>query len=340
MTHGLRQAGINVLAGVDNDPKCKETYEYNNPGSKFINVDITKYQAEELQNELQIPQNDDEMIFIGCSPCQYWSIINTNKTKSQQTKNLLVDFQRFIEYFKPGFVLVENVPGILKKSSESILPDFLKFLDDNGYNYDKNFLNLNHYGVPQNRIRFSLIASRIVGNIKLPEAESNENLTVQNFIGTQNGFPEISVGNKDNTDFSHTTMNLTEKNVERLRKTEKNGGTRLSWAEDETLQNPGYVGKNNSFRDVYGRMKWDKPAPTITTKFYSISNGRFAHPIEDRGISIREGATLQTFPKNYVFKTNSMQQAAKMIGNAVPPEFAKRIGKQIKSLNSRLNFDG
>ena len=114
MTHGFKSAGINVLAGIDIDHSCKETYEYNNKGSIFIEADIKNYSFKELKKETGIKINDDELIFIGCSPCQYWSIIKTNKTKSVETKNLLTDFQRFVEYFKPGFVVVENVPGILK----------------------------------------------------------------------------------------------------------------------------------------------------------------------------------------------------------------------------------
>ena len=113
--------------------------------------------------------------------------------------------------------------------------------------------------------------------------------------------------------------------------TPHDGGNRLSWASQPDLQLQCYAGKDDIFKDNYGRMWWNRPSPTITTKFFSISNGRFAHPDEDRAISIREGATLQSFPKDYVFKTNSIAGAARIIGNAVPCEYARRLGETIIS---------
>jgi DNA (cytosine-5)-methyltransferase 1 len=111
-----------------------------------------------------------------------------------------------------------------------------------------------------------------------------------------------------------------------LEKTRKDGGDRLQWKNDKELQLKCFEGKDNSFKDTFGRMWWNRPAPTITTKFFSISNGRFAHPEENRPLSLREGATIQTFPKNYIFKTKSIYTTAKLIGNAVPPEYARRLG--------------
>jgi len=112
--------------------------------------------------------------------------------------------------------------------------------------------------------------------------------------------------------------------------TPKNGGTRLSWKDVKELQIDAYRGDDTIFKDVYGRMLWDKPAPTITTRFNSFSNGRFGHPEENRAISLREGATLQTFPKTYIFTENNMAITARQIGNAVPPELARRIGLKLQ----------
>lgn len=116
MTCGFRQAGIRVLAGIDIDPNCKETYEANNKPAKFIEADIKKLTTTELIKKTGIKRNDDNLIFIGCSPCQYWSIIKTDKTKAKDSKNLLEDFQKFVEYFNPGFVVIENVLGIFSKA--------------------------------------------------------------------------------------------------------------------------------------------------------------------------------------------------------------------------------
>ena len=302
MTFGFRKAGVNVIAGIDIDPSCKETYEYNNTGSKFIETDIKEYTFEQLKKDTGIKENDDSLIFIGCSPCQYWSIIKTDKTKSNLSKNLLTDFQKFVEHFYPGYVVVENVPGIMKKENESGLRDFIKSLETMNYVVKKDILNANHYGVPQRRRRFTLIASRVNKEIKLPEPNKKDLPTVRKFIGKKNGFSKIEAGHKDKTDFIHTAAKLSSKNLNRIRKISHDGGSRAEWGDESDLQLECYKNLEKGFSDIYGRMSWNKPSPTITTKFHSISNGRFGHPEEDRAISLREGATLQTFPKTYIFK--------------------------------------
>lgn len=329
MTCGMSLAGIRVLAGIDNDPDCKETYTVNNPNTKYIEKDIHELTEEELAEEIGIERYEDSLIFIGCSPCQYWTRINTNREKSKATKDLLKEFQRFVEWFKPGYLLVENVPHFLKYKNENVLGKFLSFLEKESYVYDDDIVDANYYGVPQNRKRYLLIASRVSNQIKIPEKEYDKTLTVRNFIGVHNGFKAIEAGHRDEEDFIHTAANLSEKNRMRIKKTPKNGGNRLSWKDDPKLQINAYKGKDDIFKDVYGRMYWDKPAPTITTKFHSLSNGRFGHPEEDRALSLREGATLQTFPFNYKFKGPSIASISKQIGNAVPPELARRIGNYI-----------
>lgn len=328
MSFGLQQAGIDVIAGVDFDLDCKETYEANIKGAKYILVDVKKLKEKDLLKEINIKKNDDNLIFVGCSPCQYWTIIRTDKKKSQKSKNLLYEFHRFIKYYNPGYIVVENVPGILNKHKESGLDKFVKDLEKQGYTVHYEIVNLNKYGIPETRKRFSLIANRIT-NKKIFPMPNNSCPTVVDFIGEKNGFSKISAGHKDNTDFIHTVAGLSDINIKRLKLTPKNGGTRQVWANTD-LQIDAYRKKGNiSFNDTYGRMSWNKPAPTITTKFFSISNGRFAHPEENRAISLREGATLQTFPKTYKFIGNSIATIARMIGNAVPPFFAKQIGKTI-----------
>ena len=335
MTYGLRQAGIDVIAGIDFDKDAKATYEYNNPQSTFVEVDIKELQIDYFEYIFKIKKTDDKLIFVGCSPCQFYSIINSDKTKSLKSKDLLLDFARFVEYYKPGYVFVENVPGITT-NKESILPDFLDKLKNIGYEkVVHKVVDMGDYGVPQHRRRFSLIATRLKNtDIRLPSADKNR-ITLDKFIGETNGFPKVKAGHRDNTDFNHTVAGLSDKSLKRLRKTRPNGGNRFDWADDADLQLKCFAGKDNNFKDTYGRMWWDKPAPTITTKFFSISNGRFGHPNEDRALSIREGATIQTFPKDYVFKTSSIAVAAKLIGNAVPPEYARRLGEVIKESNKQ-----
>jgi DNA (cytosine-5)-methyltransferase 1 len=329
MSCGFSQAGVKILAGIDIERQFEHTYKANHNGAKFINRDITQYLPAELENEIQLRKYDDDLIFIGCSPCQYWSQINTDKRKSSYTNNLIHDFQRFIKYFMPGFIVVENVPGILNSTNNHVLLDFLDFLTFHKYQFEYNIINTSNYGVPQIRKRFVLIASRVKENISFPQStEKLTDMTVANFIGVKNGFPEILDGNNDPSEFKHSTARLTEINKRRILATPKNGGSRLSWKNDPTLQLKAYEGKDNIFSSVYGRMSWDKPSPTITTRFIATSCGRFTHPNEDRGISLREGATLQTFPKDYIF-IGGIVSVAKQIGNAVPPEMARRIAQSI-----------
>jgi DNA (cytosine-5)-methyltransferase 1 len=329
MSYGIQEAGIKVLAGIDFDKSCKETYEANIKGAKFIHADVFELKESYLESQLCLKRNDEDLLLIGCSPCQFWSIINTKKEKSEKSKNLLVEFRRFVEYFNPGYVLVENVPGVLRRKEESGLNDFITWLKNSGFKVHFDVHEVSNYGVPQHRKRFTLIANRVTSQELMPIPVLGEKVTVRDVIGEHNGFPKISHGHKDKTEFLHTAARLEEINLERLAVTPKNGGTRLAYVDNEELAPKCHKGKTDGFQDVYGRMWWDKPSPTITTKFFSISNGRFGHPEEDRAISLREGAVLQSFPTEYVFKTTSISNTARMIGNAVPPKYAKAIGKAI-----------
>lgn len=328
MSYGMQKAGVKVLAGIDYEPNCKQTYEANIQGAEFLLADVFNLTEKELQNKLKLKKNDDDLILIGCSPCQFWSIINTDKNKSEKSKNLLVEFRRFVEYFKPGFVVVENVPGVLSKKEESGLAPFINWLEQNQNGYKVHFEvhNVNEYGVPQSRRRFTLIASRVSKNAIEPVKKVGKKPTVKDAIGVENGFPKIKAGHKDDTTFLHTVPSISQINAERLKLVKKDGGNRLGFANNPKLQLSCFVGRDDSFKDTFGRLWWNKPSPTITTKFFSVSNGRFVHPDEDRALSLREGATLQSFPKSYRFYGTSVSSIARIIGNAVPPEYAKRIG--------------
>jgi DNA (cytosine-5)-methyltransferase 1 len=334
MSYGLQSAGIQVIAGIDNSKECRDTYMANVAGAKFIQHDITTLTAPELGRRLKLQPDDPDLLFAGCSPCQFWSKIRTDKTKSARSAKLLKHFQKFIKHFSPGFVLIENVPGLYKRTNESILPAFLDFLRRERYVWADGVVNANHYGVPQNRIRYLLLATRLHQTVSLPAPEVNPNLTVGEFIGVKNGFRRITAGHIDTTTFLHTAASLSQNNLKRIAVTKRSGGDRMGWRDDPDLQIPAYEGRDRIFRDVYGRMYWERPAPTITTRFNSLSNGRFGHPDEDRAISIREGATLQTFPVGYRFHARTNVSFTRQIGNAVPPEMARRIGTHVLTLRA------
>jgi DNA (cytosine-5)-methyltransferase 1 len=338
MSYGMQQAGINILAGIDIDKTCEETYKSNIKDADFILANVFELKESELKKRLLLKKNDDNLILIGCSPCQFWSIINTDKEKSKRSKDLLREFHRFVEYFMPGYVVVENVPGVLRRKEESGLEDFIKWLKNNGYTVHFSVHEVSEYGVPQHRQRFTLIANRVTGKEIEPEKKQREKLTVRDVLGEKNGFPRVEAGHKDNTPFKHTVAGLEEINIRRLELTEKNGGTRLVYADNPKLAPECHQDNKTNFKDTYGRMWWDKPSPTITTKFFSISNGRFAHPEENRAISLREGAVLQSFPKDYIFKTTSIANTARIIGNAVPPKYAEAIGRAIVNSKKTRNY--
>jgi DNA (cytosine-5)-methyltransferase 1 len=328
MSYGLAKSGIKVLAGIDLDVSCRKTYERNNRGTKFIHEDVASLSTKALCRKLRISRYDDRLIFAACSPCQFWSKVNTDKRKSRSSAFLLEEFLRFINWIRPGFVVVENVPGLLSKKRLSLLPQFKKFLRARKYAFAHAVVNSNDYGVPQNRRRYLLIATRLTQRVDLPPT-TKKRFVVRDFLGRNNGFSTIEAGHQDSTQFLHTAASLSTENLKRIRRTPVNGGTRQSWRSDPKLQIPAYKQKDEIFRDVYARMFWDRPAPTITTRFNSFSNGRFGHPEEHRAISLREGATLQTFPKRYIFAGTNQGAIARQIGNAVPPALAKRIGHHL-----------
>jgi DNA (cytosine-5)-methyltransferase 1 len=332
MSYGLAKAKIKVLAGIDCDSSCRETYERNNKPAKFLEKDIAKLSPEWLKEELNISRNDDYLIFVACSPCQFWSKVNTEKKNNKKSAYLLPEFERFVDWFRPGFVIIENVPGLSRKRA-SLLPGFRRFLREKKYCFEQGVINANFHGVPQNRKRYVLIATRLTKKVNFPAALKRRP-AVGDFIGQHNGFAPIVAGHKDRTQFLHTAAALSIKNLQRIKKTPTNGGTRKSWKNNSKLQIPAYREKDEIFRDVYGRMCWHRPAPTITTRFNSLSNGRFGHPNENRAISLREGATLQTFPRSYRFIGTAESIIARQIGNAVPPRLARRIGKHLLKLSN------
>lgn len=335
MSYGMQEAGIKVLAGIDFDQTCEETYIANIKGAKFIHADVFELAEKKLERLLSLKKSDDNLILIGCSPCQFWSIINTDRNKSEKSKDLLKEFRRFVEYFKPGYVVVENVPGVFRRKVESGLEDFIEWLNYNGYKVHFKIHEVSEYGVPQKRKRFTLIANRVT-KLELEPVKSNTKpRTVRDVLGVDNGFEKVTAGHKDNSPFMHTVAGLKEINIKRLSMTKKNGGTRLAYVDNLELVPECHKNDKENFKDTYGRMWWDRPSPTITTKFFSVSNGRFAHPEENRAISLREGAVLQSFPKKYIFKTTSIAKTARMIGNAVPPKYATAIGKAI--IKNHLN---
>lgn len=326
LTHGLIKAGLNVVAGVDIEPSCKFAYETNNH-ALFINEDITTIKASELEKYYS---TDCIRVLVGCAPCQPFSKYSSRYRKNGHNDGkwkLLSYFQNIAKEILPDIISIENVPNLVH---EQVFLDFLEELRKLEYSYDWQIVYCPDYGVPQKRKRLVLLASKL-GAIKMidPLYSENNYKTVRMAISS---LPKISDGEICSSDALHRASKLSEINKKRIKQS-RPGGTWRDW--DEELKVACH--KKNSgqtYPSVYGRMKWDEPSPTITTQFYGYGNGRFGHPEQDRALSLREGAILQSFPSDYVFLDSehptTKHSLAMQIGNAVPVELGYAVGLSIK----------
>lgn len=327
LTRGLLDAGINVLAGYDCDEACRFTYEHNNPGARFIGADIRDLEVADLLPRRR-NRSFDDILFVGCAPCQPFSQ-QRKGNRSRRDATLLSEFGRLIEAARPQGVLMENVPGIASVPGFSTFRRFLRLLETNGYCYAFDVLDAKHYGVPQNRRRLVLIAMKDRQS-SLPAKKCGGPLrpfrTVREAISH---FPHIKAGSTHPNVPNHVAAALSALNLERLSHTSHDGGDRRLWP--KRLYLDCHKGDYRGHTDVYGRMAWDAPAPTLTGRCHSISNGRYGHPTQDRAISLREAAALQTFPDGYEF-FGSNKHIALQVGNAVPVRLAEELGKHILRL--------
>lgn len=339
LTYGLKKAGIPVVAGIDCDKYCKYAYEFNND-SKFIEKHIEEVTGDELN---RLFYGSDVKILVGCAPCQPFSSHQKDKKNRSKHKNwgLLYEFARLVKETKPHIVSMENVPDL---SKEKVFQDFVNTLESNGYFVMYKIINSADYGVPQNRKRLILLAS-IVKSIELIEATHKKHKTVREAIGN---LPPIAAGEKNKLDRLHIAPALSPINLERI-KHSRPGGSWKDWPEHLWLKCH-KTERGNSYGSVYGRMEWNKTSPTITTQFIGYGTGRFGHPEQDRALTLREGAIIQTFPLNYKFVRDDekvlIRRVARHIGNAVPPRLGEVIGlsimkhlRETEELFGRINND-
>jgi len=321
LTLGLRRAGWDVLFGIDVDEAVGETYRHNNPNAGFLAADLRSVTEEDV---LSLAGNTprSELLLAGCAPCQPFSKQRRRRGLARRSDvTLLGQFARLVVALRPGAVLMENVPGITAVPGFSSFRRFLKILHDCGYGYEHCVLNARDFGVPQHRRRCVLLAVR-GSEARLPTQiarEPDHVATVRARIGR---FPAIAAGEAHGCVPNHVAAGLSPLNLERIRATPADGGSRRDWPERLTLD---CHRRTLGFSDVYGRMWWDRVAPTLTSRCNSLSNGRFGHPEQNRAISLREAAALQTFPDDYEF-FGARNRIAGWIGNAVPVSFAEALG--------------
>lgn len=327
LSHGFVKENFNVAAGIDIDVTCKYAFEENN-NSRFISKSISDITSSELKSFFGI---NKIKILVGCAPCQPFSSYTFKDKEKENSKwKLLYEFARLIRETKPEIVSMENVAQLLNFKKAPVFDDFISDLKKQGYYVSYEVVNCIDYGMPQNRKRLVLLASKF-GKIQLiPKTHDLTNyVTVKDVIGK---LSKIVDGEHCKNDKLHYARKLSPLNKKRIQSTPY-GGSWKDWEEDLKLTcHKKDSGK--SYPSVYGRMVWEKPSPTMTTHCTGYGNGRFGHPEQDRAISLREAAILQTFPLDYKFFSDennfSSVMISRQLGNAVPVKLGEVIAKSIK----------
>lgn len=327
LSYGLRKAGINVSAGIDFDSSCKYAFE-TNCDAEFICSDVSKVNYSDIEKYYK---NGDIKVLVGCAPCQPFSTYTFKKDKKKDLRwQLLYDFARLIKEVKPDIISMENVPNLLKFKKEPVFENFIDILKKENYYIWYDTVYCPDYGIAQKRKRLVLLASK-KGKIELikPTNTPENYVTVKDAIGD---LEKLSAGQSSKKDFIHRASDISKINIERLRQSKPGGSWKKDW-DDELKLDCHKKNQGKTYVSVYGRMKWDEPSPTMTTFCTGVGNGRFGHPEQDRAISLREAAILQSFPKDYSFvdKRENLRfgQVSRQIGNAVPPKLGEAIGISI-----------
>ncbi len=324
LTKGLENAGINVAVGIDIDPACAFPYATNN-AADFLLKSVKDLRAAEVKNAFGQARFT---LLAGCAPCQPFSKYRMGKSDESDGRwNLLQEFQRLVLEVKPTMVTMENVPRL---AEQEIFADFAAALEDAGYVVQADVVRCADYGVPQQRERLVLLASKLGSLQLIPPTHAHKPRSVRQAIAD---LPPLEAGEEHPDDPLHQTAHLAPINLRRI-KASKPGGTWRDWNADLVAAcHRKRSGK--TYPSVYGRMCWDEPAPTMTTQFFGFGNGRFGHPEQNRAISLREGAIIQSFPKAYRFvepgQPIHFKTIGRLIGNAVPVKLGEAIGRSIRA---------
>lgn len=369
MTNGLIQAGMHVLGGIDNQPLCEQTYvqnvNFDGTHPSYICKDVfpqTKTYPDGQQHEIAVcirallrdfkrrhGVRNVKLVFAICAPCQPFTKITKvemsegRQFKRQNDANLLLTTLALIKEFRPDALICENVEGMIALDEDSVLARFKRTLTRNGYSFDAKVINAKHFGIPQSRRRtigLGFDSRRYKVDVAIPEGDASFEgfVSVAETIGH---LPAIAAGEVHPTVPNHRARALTSLNLKRISCAPAGGNNSYLATTpygDLSLDCHVRIEKKSgerSFSDTYTRLDGDSTAPTITTKCISVSNGRFAHydPKQNRALSPREAALLQTFPENYVFyPQDNIQFSAALIGNAVPPRLAEYFGAHIRDV--------
>ncbi|MGE5417507.1 MAG: DNA (cytosine-5-)-methyltransferase [Acidobacteriota bacterium] len=323
LTGRLRWAGA-----IDIDKHSIDTYA-RNYGHKPVNVDLAKEDVEVIKKSLDLDEHN-ELILIGCAPCQGFSAHSKKDRRGPDSRNTLVGrFAEIAVAMKPKLIIMENVPDLLARKHWHHYQAFKKTAEAAGYHIAVKILNMANYGTPQARFRTVLLASRdFIPTLPEPVFKPDQYRTVRDAIGN---LPTLAAGEKDPDDPMHMTSKHRKETIDILKQVPKDGGNRPRGVGPKCLDKVG------GFYDVYGRLAWDKTAVTITARCRTPSCGRFIHPEQDRGLSVREAGLLQGFPADFYFE-GPFDDKYKQIGNAVSPIFSTRIAGHVLTMLAGHNW--
>ena len=327
---GLQASGMDIAFGLDNDPDAERTFQANFPEAAFMSADISHVPISALDDVVEASAGHP-LLFNACAPCQPFSQQRTCEALPDDGRLGLLDhLSRFLRRFRPEIIFVENVPGLRDGSlGRKVFERLLQALEELGYFTSHQIVRSQDYGVPQRRSRLVLLAS-LFGPVVFPipthghGRQHSGYATAGEWIGD---LPAISAGETHPVVPNHRAARLSPINLRRIQATPPGGG----WRDlPPDLMPESRKSGFNGFTDVYGRLSWDATAPALTTRCISYSNGRFGHPLQDRAISVREAACLQTFPLDFII-TGNLNSQARQVGNAVPPLLAQNFGGSIAS---------
>lgn len=324
LTLGLKQAGFEVIGAVDNDSLAVETYKVNHPEVHVWERDIQGLTVGWVKRKLGLRKGELDLL-AGCPPCQGFSTMRTLNGGYEiydERNDLIFEFLRFVRELAPKAVMMENVPGLQK---DRRFKKLCKELESEGYIVNEDVLDAADYSVPQRRRRLILLAgkSKKIEFAKKARCER----TVFDAIGN------LPPAGKSRNKLHNLPERRTKKVIKLIERIPKDGGSRKDLGKRRQLA---CHKKCDGFKDVYGRIAWDKQAPTITSGCTNPSKGRFLHPKEHRTITLREAALLQTFPRTYYFDPEAGKGAvAALIGNALPAEFVRRHALVVRRFITR-----
>jgi DNA (cytosine-5)-methyltransferase 1 len=341
LSSGLRAAGLDVLAAIENDPDAARTYKANHPSVKLYEKDIRLVSPECVIDELKLPEGATLDLIAGCPPCQGFTRLTESQGRRDQRNSLVRQLLRFVRAIRPKVCMLENVPGLLTTSKgKRYFSELRRGLEDAGYHISYDVVELADYGVPQLRKRLVLLAARDKV-IPIPSPTHHDPArptrpgrhpwkTVREAIGDLPKPPLRSAvrSRKAIPPYEwHYSRDVATVVRRRLEYALSNGRCRTSLP--PTLRLACHERCPDGYYDVYGVIDWDKPSPTITSGCTNASKGRFGHPREPRPLTATEAAVLQTFPLSYKFKGSGLESVATQIGNALPRRFAKVVATAI-----------